>query len=215
MHQQPKNHFIPSIHSWGTVSFRVPWPDWPHPFLTMPTQIFFHQLSIYVNLYQYARITIFYWFLLKILLSKKSCNLIGWKHFGSYLRNKNFPKYDIYAETQQIIQIFIIQQIQWKLMIKFFINSKSPAFGSFLVHFPNFCGKTIFQKIHLSQATSYMFLAPYQNFGKTNDTIPTRMARLTDGWKVWLKVRKKDGQTIFHRTLPANARGPKRMNALV
>ena len=29
-----KNHFIPSVHFWDTVSFRVPWPDRPHPFLT-------------------------------------------------------------------------------------------------------------------------------------------------------------------------------------
>ena len=30
-----KNQFIPSIHSWDQVNFRVPWPDWPHPLLTM------------------------------------------------------------------------------------------------------------------------------------------------------------------------------------
>ena len=29
-----KNHFILSIHFWDKVNFRVPWPDWPHPFLT-------------------------------------------------------------------------------------------------------------------------------------------------------------------------------------
>ena len=46
-----KNQFIPSIHSWNTVHFRVLWPNWPDPFLPVPTQIFF-DLLIYVNLYQ-------------------------------------------------------------------------------------------------------------------------------------------------------------------
>ena len=38
-----------------TANFRVPWPDWPHPFLTMPTQTFSDQLLIFVNLYPYAK----------------------------------------------------------------------------------------------------------------------------------------------------------------
>ena len=27
-----------NVHFWDTVNFKVPWPDWPRPFLTMPTQ---------------------------------------------------------------------------------------------------------------------------------------------------------------------------------
>ena len=42
-------------------------------------------------------------FVLEIWLIKKSCNLIGWEHFGPYLRNQNFPRYGICAGTQQII----------------------------------------------------------------------------------------------------------------
>ena len=38
-----------------TANFRVPWPDWPHPFLTMPTPKNFDQLLIFVNLYQHAK----------------------------------------------------------------------------------------------------------------------------------------------------------------
>ena len=38
-----------------TVNFRVPYPDWPNPFLTMPTQTNFDQLLIFVNLYQHAK----------------------------------------------------------------------------------------------------------------------------------------------------------------
>ena len=54
LHQHTKNQFIPSIHSWDTVNFRVLWPNWPDPFLPVPTQIFF-DLLIYVNFYQYPK----------------------------------------------------------------------------------------------------------------------------------------------------------------
>ena len=46
---------IPSVHSGDTVNFRVQRPDWPHLFLTMPNQKIFNQISIFVNLYQYAK----------------------------------------------------------------------------------------------------------------------------------------------------------------
>ena len=38
------------------------------------------------------KIRLFHWFVLKIWLIKKSCNLIDWEHFGPYLRNKNFSR---------------------------------------------------------------------------------------------------------------------------
>ena len=38
-----------------TANFRVPRADWPHPFLTMPTQKYFDELLIFVNLYQHAK----------------------------------------------------------------------------------------------------------------------------------------------------------------
>ena len=71
------------------------------------TQKIFDQLLIYVNLYKHAKnqANSLIW------LIKKPCNLIGWEHFGPYLRNQNFPKYGICAGTQQILQIFIIEQI--------------------------------------------------------------------------------------------------------
>ena len=52
--------------------------------------------------------------------------------------NQNFPKYGICAGTQQIMYIFIIEQIQSKLMTKFFSKFKKPVFGQFFFHFPNF-----------------------------------------------------------------------------
>ena len=61
----------------------------------MPTPKFFYQLLIYVNLCQHVKIRLFHWFVLEIWLIKKSCNLIGWEHFGPYLRNQNFPTYEI------------------------------------------------------------------------------------------------------------------------
>ena len=46
--------FITLIHSWDTVHFWIPWPDWPHPFLTISTQKLLDQLLIYANLYQHT-----------------------------------------------------------------------------------------------------------------------------------------------------------------
>ena len=44
-----KNNFIPFVH------FRVSWPDWSHPFLTMPTQKNLNQLLKFVIMYQHAK----------------------------------------------------------------------------------------------------------------------------------------------------------------
>ena len=39
------------------VNFRIPWPDWPHPFLTLPTQKSFDQLLIFVIVYQHEKLS--------------------------------------------------------------------------------------------------------------------------------------------------------------
>ena len=64
--------------------------------------------------------------------------------FGPYLQNKNFPKYGIYAGTQQITNFYyttnsvkINDQIFQKIQ-------KSPVLGPFLAHFSNFEGKNYF-----------------------------------------------------------------------
>ena len=36
-----KNKFVQSVHSSDIVDFRVPSPDWPHPFLNMLIQMTF------------------------------------------------------------------------------------------------------------------------------------------------------------------------------
>ena len=55
LHQQVKNQFILSIHSWDTVNYRVSRPNQPHPFLSMPVQKCFDQILIYVILYQHCK----------------------------------------------------------------------------------------------------------------------------------------------------------------
>ena len=54
------------------------------------------------------------------------------KHFGLYLRNQIFSKYKIWAATQQITQIFITEQIHWRLMTTFSLNSKTLFLTYFL-----------------------------------------------------------------------------------
>ena len=48
------------------VNFRVPSPDWPHPFLTMLTQKIFNHLLICVKLYQHTKISKFHQFFLEM-----------------------------------------------------------------------------------------------------------------------------------------------------
>ena len=77
---------------------------------------------------------------------------------------------------------------------------ENPVLASFLANFPYFGGKKNFSwKIWLSRTTSYGFLAPCKNLEKVNDTIQRKYLD-----------RRKDGQTLFYRTLPATARGLKR-----
>ena len=77
----------------------------------------------------------------------------------------------------------------------------------FLAHFwsifPILVAKKFFlESLALPHTTSHQFLAPYQNLEKTNDGIPRkRLGRWKD--------ERKDGQTLFYRTLPATARVPK------
>ena len=94
MHQFAKNQFIPSIYSWDTVNFKVPWPDWPKKKLM---NFWFTWISIYPQ-----KLKLFQWFVvMEIWLFKKCCNLIGWEDFSPYLRNKNFPKYGICVGTHR------------------------------------------------------------------------------------------------------------------
>ena len=83
-------------------------------------------------------------------------------------------------------------------MTKFFNKLKEPCF------WPVFGGEKLFpENLALSRTTAYGFLAPCQNLDKTSDTSPRKCPdRRTKG--------QKDGQTLFHKTLPATARGPRK-----
>ena len=79
-------------------------------------------------------------------VKEKSCNLTIIS-FGLYLRHKIFPKYRTCTGTQQIISIFIIEQIKWKFITNFFFKFKKsyswPIFGPF----PQFWGQKKFSNI--------------------------------------------------------------------
>ena len=83
---------------------------------------------------------------------------------------KIFPKHGICARAQQIINIFIIEQVQWKLMTNFLFKLKK----IFLVHFTIFWSKNLFSK---NQAAMYNFIrvsSLWQNPEKSHDQIPRK-----------------------------------------
>ena len=84
-------------------------------------------------------------------------------------------------------------------MTKFFnIFKKTLFLAHFWPIFPILGAKKFFlENKALSRTTTYGFLASCQNLEQTNDTIPRKCPD-----------RQKDGQALFHRTLPANAGGP-------
>ena len=63
----------------------------------------FYQFLIYVNLYQHAKYQLISLISFGVWSIEESYNRIGWQHFDTYLRNKNFSKYGICAGTQQMI----------------------------------------------------------------------------------------------------------------
>ena len=102
--------------------------------------------------------------------------------FWRYVCLKNFPKCGICEGTKQIIEIFIIDQIQWKLMSEFSNKFKKPFLAHFEPTFQFWGEKKISQKIWLSHTTSHGILAPCQNLEKINDTF---LRKYPDRWKDW------------------------------
>ena len=148
------------------------------------------------------KIRLFHGFVLEIWLIKKSCNLVDWEHFGPYLTKKKFSQtWDLYRNTANNISFHyrtnsvkindqIFQQIQKTLFLAYF-----------LVHFPNFGGKTFFPE----NLALYGFLPQCQNLEKTNDAI---LRKCLDRWKDRGMEGWKDKQTLFYRTLLATTGGP-------
>ena len=73
-----------------------------------------------------------------------------------YLQQK-FQQYMTCAETQRIIKIFIIEQLQRKLMNKFFFKFKKPQFWFILGPFPIFLEQNVFHKNSDSLAHTFTF----------------------------------------------------------
>ena len=107
-----------------------------------------------MNLYKHAKNQAFSSFYCRDIFDFKTCNLIAQEHFGPYLRNRNFPKYEIYIiiyiniYKYYIINIFfIIHQTEKKLMTKFSDTFKEPKAWPI---FPSSGAKYHFQRIWLS-----------------------------------------------------------------
>ena len=60
--------------------------------------------------------------------------------------------------------------------------------------------------MHISISTSYGFLALFPYLEKTNDSIPKKNTHKDKRTKGWMEG-KKNGQTLFYRTLLAATRG--------
>ena len=104
----------------------------PDSFLTMTTPKIFNQLLICIKLYQHAKNQ-----LIPLIHS--------WVTVSFRVQRPDWPYPMICVWTQQIIKIFITEQIQWKLMTRFFFKFKSKTiFDLILTHFPNFRGKKSF-----------------------------------------------------------------------
>ena len=108
----------------------------------MPNQKIFNQLLFFVNLYQHAENKAVSSICSEEIVDLKSCDL--WlRAFWPISQEQDFFQIQICARTQHIIKIFIIVQIQRKLMTKFFfILKKNLFFGLFLMS-PQFLGKKI------------------------------------------------------------------------
>ena len=113
------------------------------------------------------------------------------KRILTQLRNHIFLKYRICARIQKIIKKLFIDQIQKKLMTKFYNKFKYPIFGLFS---PFLRQKKNSQKIQLSCATPHGPLIRCLVSEKTNGPIPRKfLGRRTEGWK--------DQHTLIHGTL--------------
>ena len=141
-----------------TSNFIVPWPDWPHPSLTMPTQKNCDQLLIFVNLYQHAKnqfipsvhssdtvnfkVPSHDWpHPVLTMPTPKTFKLIFMKLY-QYAKNKLIPLVDSILESSDQIAHINMQHS---------LNSKNPIFSPF----PQFLGqKKFFHEIELLCTTS-------------------------------------------------------------
>ena len=88
-----------SVHSLDTVHFRVPSPDWSHPFLTMPTPKIFKQFLICINMYHHLLIpSVDYSYTINFRGQRPDCphpffNMLNQKIFNQLLIFMNLYQY--------------------------------------------------------------------------------------------------------------------------
>ena len=132
------------------------------------------------------KLQMFHLFALDLIwLIKKSCNLLGWEHCDTYLKNEIFAKY-FHHRTNSV-----------KIHDQVFNKLKKPYFWPI---FSIFGGKNFFPK--KSGSAMYNFISvssTMPKLQKKTDTIPKRADRRKDD--------RNGGQTLFYRTLSATARG--------
>ena len=98
---QKISSFHPFILDWDTVNFRVQWPDWPHPFLTILNQKIFDQ---FFNLCEFVSTCKKPGYFIDLFWKYDWLNLIGWENFGPYLKNKKFSQiWDLCRNTAKNI----------------------------------------------------------------------------------------------------------------
>ena len=121
-------------------------------------------------------------------LIEKSCNPISQK--------QDFSQYRICAGTQQVIQIFITEQIQWKYMTNFLFKFKKPYF------------RPISQTI---ERKAFFLTTPVlsHNFKRVSSSMP----KFREIWwsnsykKTWTDGRTEEHTDLFQRILLATSVG--------
>ena len=121
-------------------------------------------------------------FFLEILNFKKSCNLIGWQHFGPLLENQNFVRYGIAGKISATILVSILGYFQEKLMTKFF---QKPYFGSILGSFYSNLGKkdVCWKKRSLSDFRYSNYLPSCQKSEKIKEPFLRKMLNWRTDWQ--------------------------------
>ena len=135
------------------------------------------------------KVGLFHWSFLEIKLIKNPAIWLAENILAHISGSKFFPKYRIYAGTQQI---------PCKLMARFYSKFKTTYFWPIFGLFSQFWRqKKFFPKI-ISGMYNFKWVSSTMPKLQKNDIIPTK--RL-DRWK----NGRKDGQTLFYRTLPTSA----------
>ena len=105
----------------------------------MPNQKIFNQLLFFVNLYQHAENKAVSSICSEEIVDLKILQSLWLRAFWPISQEQDFFQMQICARTQHIIKIFIIVQIQRKLMTKFFFILKKK-----LIFWPIFDVSSIF-----------------------------------------------------------------------